>query len=330
MGAPLAVGGMVPPNGLVPGFAVVPYTPGDPAKDANDLYHAMKGAGTNDSVLINILGNRSKEHLQQVQLMYESLHKKTLEHDLRGDTSLNYGKLARYLLLLPLQLKITYLRDSMKGISTGAGTYEGGLIDVICMSSNAELAQIKAMYPGLEKEVEKETSGNFRKVLMELLKCKRDESIVVNERNAEADADAFYRAGEKKLGTDDSKFIEILTTRSVAHLAAMDRYYVAKHKHGIARAIEKETSGDYKDALIACTQPWHIYFADRIRYAIKGAGTDDRGLIYAFSVNDKSQLALIAKTFRERHGRSIVKDVEGDTSGDYRKLLLAVMPAVSY
>ena len=105
----------------------------------------------------------------------------------------------------------------------GVGTYEGGLIDVICQCTNAELAQIKAMYPGLEKEVEKETSGNFRKVLMELLKCKRDESIVVNERNAEADADAFYRAGEKKLGTDDSKFIEILTTRSIAHLAAVDR-----------------------------------------------------------------------------------------------------------
>ncbi len=75
----------------------------------------MKGAGTNDSVLINIMGNRSKEHLHQVQLMYENLHKKTLEHDIRGDTSLNYGKLLRYLLLLPLQLKITYLRDSMKG-----------------------------------------------------------------------------------------------------------------------------------------------------------------------------------------------------------------------
>lgn len=75
----------------------------------------MKGAGTDDSVLINILGNRSKQHLQQVQLMYETQHKKTLEHDLRGDTSQNYGKLARYLLLLPLQLKITYLRDSMKG-----------------------------------------------------------------------------------------------------------------------------------------------------------------------------------------------------------------------
>jgi len=97
------------------------------------------------------------------------------------------------------------------------------------MSTNAELAQIKAMYPGLEKEVEKETSGNFRKVLMELLKCKRDESIVVNERNAEADADAFYRAGEKKLGTDDSKFIEILTTRSIAHLAAVDRCVDLRH-----------------------------------------------------------------------------------------------------
>ncbi len=97
---------------------------------------------------------------------------------------------------------------------------------MICLCSNAELAQIKAMYPGLEKEVEKETSGNFRKVLMELLKCKRDESMVVNEREAEADADTFYRAGEKRLGTDDSTFIKILTSRSLAHLAAVDRYEI--------------------------------------------------------------------------------------------------------
>jgi hypothetical protein len=107
---------------------------------------------------------------------------------------------------------------------TGVGTYEYGLIDVICQTTNAELAQIKAMYPGLEKEVEKETSGNYRKVLLELLKCRRDESMVVNEREAEADADTFYRAGEKKLGTDDSTFIKIITSRSLAHLAAMDRY----------------------------------------------------------------------------------------------------------
>ncbi len=32
MGAPGAMGGMVPPNGLVPGFPVIPYTPGDPSK----------------------------------------------------------------------------------------------------------------------------------------------------------------------------------------------------------------------------------------------------------------------------------------------------------
>jgi hypothetical protein len=317
---------MVPAHGLVPAFPIVAYTPGDPSRDANDLYHAMKGLGTDDSILINILGNRSKDHLQQVQRMYEAQYKKTLEHDIRGDTSFNYRRLLTYLLVPPLQLKITYLRDSMKGV----GTYEYGLIDVICQTTNAELAQIKAMYPGLEKEVEKETSGNFRKVLLELLKCRRDESMVVNEREAEADADTFYRAGEKKLGTDDSTFIKIITSRSLAHLAAMDRYYIAKHKHGIARAIEKETSGDYKNALIACTQPWHIYYADRIRYAIKGAGTDDKGLIYSLCINDKSQLALIAKTFRERHGRSIVKDIEGDTSGNYRKLLLTVLPAVSY
>lgn len=75
----------------------------------------MKGLGTDDSILINILGNRSKDHLQQVQRMYEAQYKKTLEHDIRGDTSFNYRKLLTYLLLPPLQLKINYLRDSMKG-----------------------------------------------------------------------------------------------------------------------------------------------------------------------------------------------------------------------
>jgi hypothetical protein len=52
----------------------------------------------------------------------------------------------------------------------GPGTYEAALIDVIIQSSNQEIFQIKQKYPDVERRVHNETSGNFRKVLLEILR----------------------------------------------------------------------------------------------------------------------------------------------------------------
>jgi hypothetical protein len=56
---------------------------------------------------------------------------------------------------------------------------------------------------------------------MEILKANRDESDTVNDKLAQDDAEALYKAGEGRWGTDEAKFIEILTTRSRAHLLAV-------------------------------------------------------------------------------------------------------------
>jgi hypothetical protein len=41
----------------------------------------------------------------------------------------------------------------------------------------------------------------------------------------EKDAKALFKAGEKKLGTDEKTFIHIFSERSRAHLAAVDSAY---------------------------------------------------------------------------------------------------------
>lgn len=41
----------------------------------------------------------------------------------------------------------------------------------------------------------------------------------------EHDAKALYKAGEKKLGTDEKTFIRIFSERSRAHLATVDSVY---------------------------------------------------------------------------------------------------------
>jgi hypothetical protein len=58
-----------------------------------------------------------------------------------------------------------------------------------------------------------DTSGYLKKLLVILIQGKRPETNQVNEDDAENDAKSLYEAGEKKWGTDESKFIEILATK---------------------------------------------------------------------------------------------------------------------
>jgi len=60
---------------------------------------------------------------------------------------------------------------------------------------------------------------------LSLFQASRDESPCVDESKAKADAEALYKAGEKKLGTDEATFIRILCSRSYNQLRATFREY---------------------------------------------------------------------------------------------------------
>jgi hypothetical protein len=293
----------------------------DPHTDAHKLYKAMKGLGTDDSTLINIMTNRSKWQLQQIQEAYLKEHKKSLEKDIVGDTSGHYQTLLTDLLRPVHAYKVESLKKAMRGV----GTKEKILIDVITQSSNAEIAQIKSLYPDVERDVSKDTSGNFKTVLLNLLKGNRQETNFIDDTKAHAIAEELYKAGEKKLGTNDSKFIEIMTTFSPYFLDRVNHHYTRLYQNSLYKAIEKETSGDYMHALIACAKPPDIYFADRLHDAMKGIGTDDWGLIYIFAVHDKAQLKHISKVFTDRGHGNLAHDIERDTSGNYRKTLVSLL-----
>jgi hypothetical protein len=53
----------------------------------------------------------------------------------------------------------------------------------------------------------------LRKLLVVLVQGQRPESNEINEDEVESDARSLYEAGEKKWGTDESKFIEVLSNR---------------------------------------------------------------------------------------------------------------------
>jgi len=297
------------------------YPNSDPHTDAKRLHKSMKGLGTDDSTLVSIMTSRSKYQLQLIQEAYLKEHKKSLEKDIIGDTSGHYQTLLCDLLRPVHAYKVESLKKAMRGV----GTREKILIDIITQSTNAEIAQIKSLYPDLERDVSKDTSGNFKTVLLNLLKGNRQEVSVLDDSRAHAIAEELYKAGEHRIGTNDSKFIDVLTTFSPYFLDRVNHHYTRLYKNSLYKAIEKETSGDYMNALIACAKPPDIYFADRLHDAMKGIGTDDWGLIYIFAVHDKAQLKHIAKVFTDRGHGNLALDIERDTSGNYRKTLVSLL-----
>lgn len=72
---------------------------------------------------------------------------------------------------------------------------------------------------------------------------------VHTEEKAEEDAQLLYKAGEGKWGTDEEGFTKILLSSPPEHLAAINAVYGNKYASSIKDAIEKEFSGDAKDAL---------------------------------------------------------------------------------
>eukprot|EP01117_Protostelium_nocturnum_P021004 TRINITY_DN98_c0_g1_i1.p1 TRINITY_DN98_c0_g1~~TRINITY_DN98_c0_g1_i1.p1 ORF type:complete len:463 (-),score=136.46 TRINITY_DN98_c0_g1_i1:83-1348(-) len=310
----------------VPVVGVAPGGPFDPRRDAETLRAAMKGIGTDEKTIIRILGSRNPNERLAIAQAFATIYKKDLDKALDSETSGNFCKLLKRLVRPVPEVKADYLHDAM----VGAGTKDRWLMDVFTQSSNGEISAIRAYYnkahnEDLEHRVKSETSGNFRKILLELLKARRDETGYVDEASADRDAVTIYKAGEKKLGTDDETFVNVFTSRSVVQLQALDRYYRKNRNKSVLDAIKSETSGDYKDALLALNKTRDAYFAERLHSALEGLGTNDNTLIYVLAVHDKYTLQAISRTYTTMFGHSLEHDIKGDTSGDYKALLTELL-----
>eukprot|EP01125_Pyxidicula_operculata_P011299 TRINITY_DN36_c1_g1_i2.p1 TRINITY_DN36_c1_g1~~TRINITY_DN36_c1_g1_i2.p1 ORF type:complete len:299 (+),score=71.52 TRINITY_DN36_c1_g1_i2:20-916(+) len=294
----------------------------DPAHIADEFQNAFKGIGTDEKKLIKLASSYTKEQLLQVSEAYKNKYKVSLATAISDETSFNFKQLLIWLTVSNGEVKKQLIKYSTKG----AGTIEKYLIDILAPSSNEEINEIYQHDPAsIAKITNDVSSGNFAKVVLNLLKAKRSEDVVVDDKEAEAISETLYKAGEAKLGTDDATFVEIISTRSVPFLKRVSYFYAKNHKHSLEKAVQKETSGNYEDILVALLKDPLEYYTDRLYNAMKGLGTDEVALNYIFSILSRQELKQVAKLFQERHKDTLESFVKGDTSGDYRELLLSLL-----
>ncbi|XP_040003092.1 annexin A5b isoform X2 [Xiphias gladius] len=292
--------------------------------DAEVLYKAMKGLGTDEDAILQLLTARSNTQRQEIKAAYKTLFGKDLVSDLKGELGGKFETLIVALMTPPISYDVTLLRNAIKG----AGTDEKVLVEILASRTSRQVKDIVAAYrqeydDDLEEDVSGDTSGHFKRLLVILLQANRQQGI--QEGMIESDAQELFKAGEQKFGTDEQSFVTILGNRSAEHLRRVFDAYMKLSGYEMEESIQRETSGCLRDLLLAvvkCARSVPAYFAETLYYSMKGAGTDDNTLIRVMVTRSEVDMLDIRAKFRSMFACSLHSMIKGDTGGDYRKALL--------
>ncbi|NWX13828.1 ANXA6 protein, partial [Aegotheles bennettii] len=298
----------------------------DASQDAEALYNAMKGFGSDKEAILDLITSRSNKQRVEICQAYKSLYGKDLIADLKYELTGKFERLIVSLMRPPAYSDAKEIKDAIGGI----GTDEKCLIEILASRTNQEIHDLVAAYKDayqrdLEADVVGDTSGHFKKMLVVLLQGTREEDDVVSEDLVEQDAKDLLEAGELKWGTDEAQFIFILGRRSKQHLRLVFDEYLKISGKPIERSIRGELSGDFEKLMLAvvkCVRSTAEYFAERLYKAMKGLGTRDNTLIRIMVSRSEIDMLDIREVFRTKYEKSLYNMIKEDTSGEYKKALL--------
>jgi annexin A7/11 len=305
-----------------------PYQPFNPNDDCAKLYKAMKGIGTDEKILINILCKRTSGQRQEIALSYKTGYGKDLLKNLESELKGNLERLFKVLMRLPAQTEAKDLMNSMDGI----GTNESTLIDIICTKNNDEMTELKNSFRSLfgkdlEKELRGESSGYFKRFLTSLSTAHRS-NAPADMNKAQQQAKELYEAGAKRAGTNEVTFNRIFAAESFEQLRATFDCYQRLTGHDIEKAIKSEMSGDVERAFLAVAQTAKnpaLYWANRLKDTMQGSGTQDRSLCRIIVFRSERDMQDIKQIFQSRFGKSLESWIKSDTTGDYERALIALV-----
>lgn len=187
-------------------------------------------------------------------------------------------------------------------------------------------AKYKEMYKkDLEKAVQSETSGDYKRILISCIQANRSTNKKPNNADMEAKAKELYNAGAGKKGTDEEVFNRIFATSSAEEIKTIAQFYHKLTGKTILQAIDSEFSGNIKKALRAVVYSQlspHEFYAERLNDAMKGAGTKDKQLIRIIIARDEIDMPQIKSYYKQLYKKDLIDAIKSETSGDYKRIMV--------
>ena len=227
----------------------------DPVEyDADTLRESMKGMGTNEDTLIEILTSRSPQQIRAIKDCYQKKYSRDLEADVKKETS---GTLQKILITLlqanrsvnpnPNQAQCQAIaKEIFDAGESKLGTDESVFNKYFGTLSPHELACVAQFYHKLTghtilNAIDKEMHGDSKKAYRTIVYATLSPSEYFATRVNEA---------IKGAGTKDRLLMRVLITRDEIDMPTIKQYYKQLYGKDMVEAVRKDISGDYQKLMV--------------------------------------------------------------------------------
>ncbi|XP_012569807.3 annexin D8-like [Cicer arietinum] len=143
------------------------------------------------------------------------------------------------------------------------------------------------------------------------------------------DAEAIMRAC-KGFGTDETMLVSILAHRNEAQRKLVRLAYKEIYHQDLIEQLKSELSGNFERAVCHWTMDPAERDATLINEALKKATPDYKVIIEIVCTRNSEELLGVKRSYHSLYKHCLEEDVASQTSGDIRKLLVAVISTYRY
>ncbi|CAG4982690.1 unnamed protein product [Colias eurytheme] len=287
-----------------------------------ELHHCMDGIGTDEKVLVEILCTRTKKEIAEIVETYERLYNRPLAEHMCSETTGDFRRL--------LTLIVTGARDEEAGVDQtraaeaaqqlyDAGEAKWGTDEEIFnkILAHESFGQLRAIFEAyknisgrtIEQAIKAEISGELAEALSAIVECVENAAAWFAQR---------LRDSMQGMGTDDRTLIRILVSRAELDLGTIKMEYERLYDKTLASEVRVFVA-------VECVENAPAWFARRLRDAMQGGGTEDRILVRILVNRSEIDLEAVKREYEVLYDKTLLSDVAGETSGDYRKALIALL-----
>jgi len=222
------------------------------------IRRAMKGMGTDEQALVDILCSKTAKELKQLNVTYRALYERDLIEDIKSECS---GDLERILVAVAsagreqceevdYELAATEAKALYDAGEGRWGTNEKVFINIFAHRSYPQLQATFMSYGLLSKytlydAIKKEMSGHVRSAFL---------TIAHFSKNPIAYWCNLLYESMKGVGTDDERLIRTVLSRCEIDLKTIRVEYEKTYRDSLMKAIGSETGGDYKKIMLSIVE----------------------------------------------------------------------------
>jgi len=224
--------------------------------DATELRNALKGIGTKESVLIEILCTRTNEEIESIKEAYKRLFDRDLIEDIESDTS---GYFKRLMFSLAQgnrgaggceevceDLAFQDAQALLEGGEECWGTDESRFNVILASRSFDQLRLTFDKYAELsevdiEDSIKSEMSGDIMDAMLAVVRAVRSKPRYFARR--------LYKS-MKGAGTDDGTLIRVMVSRSEVDMMIIKEHFERDYQQSLESFLQDDCTGDYRICML--------------------------------------------------------------------------------